>query len=162
MSDIDILRHFSRPFDKLHAIYFLSNHHKVWWFNTYTTNTTITTFCGDFSTFLWLFQYFLMYELQNELTHFFGYILYYSTDELKAQDLKYICQIRDNDLIYITQLSQVPQKCGTFMLVPQVPQMWYKCGTKKRPHTFFGYFLYYAHNLTFDDLSRPPMTSNDL
>ena len=71
---------------------------------------------------------------------FFGYILYYSTDELQAQDLKYICQIRDNDLIYITQLSQVPQKCGTFMLVPQVPQMWYKCGTKKRPHTFLDIF----------------------
>ena len=32
---------------------------------------------------------------------FFGYILYYSTDELQAQDLKYICQIRDNDLIDI-------------------------------------------------------------
>ena len=41
------------------------------------------------------------------------------------------------------------------MLVPQVPQMWYKCGTKKRPHTFFGYFLYYAPNLTFDDLGPP-------
>ena len=24
----------------------------------------------------------------------------------------------------------VPQKCGTFMFVPHVPQMWYKCGTK--------------------------------
>ena len=57
-----------------------------------------------------------------------------------TQDLKCICQIRDNDLIYSTQLSQVPQKCGTFMLVPQVPQMWYKCGTKKGPPTFFGYF----------------------
>ena len=22
------------------------------------------------------------------------------------------------------------------MLVPQVPQMWHKCGTKKGPHTF--------------------------
>ena len=28
-------------------------------------------------------------------------------------------------------------KCGTFMFVPHVPQMWYKCGTQMRPHTFF-------------------------
>ena len=34
-------------------------------------------------------------------------------------------------------LSQVPQKWGTFMLVPQVPQMRYKWGTKKQPHMFF-------------------------
>ena len=27
-------------------------------------------------------------------------------------------------------LKFVPQKCGTFMFVPHVPQMWYKCGTK--------------------------------
>ena len=26
-------------------------------------------------------------------------------------------------------------KCGTFMFVPHVPQMWYKCGTQKGPHT---------------------------
>ena len=30
-----------------------------------------------------------------------------------------------------------PQKCGTFILVPHVPQMWHKCGTQKRAHTFF-------------------------
>ena len=41
----------------------------------------------------------------------------------------------------------VPQKCGTFMFVPHVPQMWYKCGTQKRAHTFFGYFEYYALNV---------------
>ena len=26
-------------------------------------------------------------------------------------------------------------KCGTFMFVPHVPQMWYKFGTQKGPHT---------------------------
>ena len=31
----------------------------------------------------------------------------------------------------------MPQKCGTFILVPHVPQMWHKCGTQKRAHTFF-------------------------
>ena len=34
-----------------------------------------------------------------------------------TQDLKCICQIRDNDLIY-DQLSWVPQKWGAYMLVP--------------------------------------------
>ena len=38
-------------------------------------------------------------------------------------------------------------KCGTFMFVPHVPQMWYKCGTQKGPHTFFRWFGYYALNV---------------
>ena len=30
-------------------------------------------------------------------------------------------------------------KCGTFMFVPHVPQMWYKCGTQKGPHTSYSF-----------------------
>ena len=41
-------------------------------------------------------------------------------------------------------LKFVPQKWGTFMFVPQVPQMGYKWGTQKGPHTFFRRFGYYA------------------
>ena len=33
------------------------------------------------------------------------------------------------------------------MFVPHVPQMWYKCGTQKGPHTFFRWFGYYALNV---------------
>ena len=33
----------------------------------------------------------------------------------------------------------VPQKWGTFKFVPQVPQMGYKWGTQKGPHTFFRF-----------------------
>ena len=55
---------------------------------------------------------------------------------------------------FVKQLKQlivsclfVPLKCGTFMFVPHVPQMWYKCGTQKGPHTFFRWFGYYALNV---------------
>ena len=58
-------------------------------------------------------------------------------------------------------LKFVPQKWGTFMFVPQVPQMGYKWGTQKGPHTFLE-DLGIMHFTRFDDLSRPLVTSNDL
>ena len=55
-------------------------------------------------------------------------------------------------------LKFVPQKWGTFMFVPQVPQMGYKWGTQKGPHTFFRRFGYYA----LYALWWPLTTSSDL
>ena len=66
-----------------------------------------------------------------------------------TQDLKYICQNRDNDLI-----SRVPQKWGTFMIVPQVPQTGDKWGTKKRAHMFFEYILYYSTDELQNDFEQ--------
>ena len=42
----------------------------------------------------------------------------------------------------------VPQKCGTFMFVPHVPQMWYKCGTK-------------SSTLNLIDFTVPKLASTD-
>ena len=44
-------------------------------------------------------------------------------------------------------LKFVPQKWGTFMFVPHVPQMWYKCGTQKGASQVFVYIGYYALNV---------------
>ena len=67
-------------------------------------------------------------------------------------------------------IVQIPQLCllsflAHFLSITPSPQQFLlliSFAKKKGPHTFFGYFLYYAPILTFDDLSRPPMTSIDL
>ena len=146
-----ILRHFLRPFDKLHAIYFLSNHHKVWWFNTYTTNTTITTFCGDFSTFLWWFQYFLMYELQNDLTHFLDIFCIIQLMSFKLRIWNIYVKLGIMIWLVLQTVSGTTKVWYFYVSTTSttnVVQVWYQKGA---PFVFW-IFLYYAPNLTFDDL----------
>ena len=62
------------------------------------------------------------------------------TVQIKLKKVQQCCLYIDPSLASVPVREArliVPQKCGTFMFVPHVPQMWYKCGTQMRPHTFF-------------------------
>ena len=70
----------------------------------------------------------------------------------------YVCQIRDNDLIYSIPTVSGTTKVWYFYVsttsTTNVVQVWYQKGASH----ILGYFLYYAPNLTFDNLSRSQMT----
>ena len=53
-----------------------------------------------------------------------------------------------NETIVIMDKKFAPQKCGTFMFVPHVPQMWYKCGSK-------------SSTLNLIDFTVPKLASTD-
>ena len=102
-----------------------------------TSHYTATFFANNLLVFSHIFSYDVMTTLGHERLStvlekmsLYSWVVRpwhphrYEGPHHSTQDLKYICQNRDNDLIL-----RVPQKWGTFMFVPQVPQMGYKLGT---------------------------------
>ena len=81
--------------------------------------------------------------LLNVLHHETGLIKHGEINaELYSHWFTYSSKIQKTLKLHLKKCSSVlnphcTSKCGTFMFVPHVPQMWYKCGTQMRPHTFF-------------------------
>ena len=130
----------------------------MWWFHKYTTNTTITTFCGDFSTFLWWFQNFLMYELQNALTHSLDIFCIIQLMSFKLRIWKIYLKLGIMSWLVLQTVSGTTKVWYFYVSTTSttnVVQVWYQKGA---PHVFW-IFLYYAPNLTFDDLWWPLVIS---
>ena len=104
-------------------------HLKMRWFYIYTSNTSITSNWGDF--FANMFESYLHWHYHLHTP--------YLPQCPKVGHFWYRCpKCPKWGTKWGAKWGQfVPQKCGTFMFVPHVPQMWYKCGTQMRPHTFF-------------------------